>query len=198
MSEKRVAQYIRNWRKQHDLSQQELADELNISRQSLIALEQGKYMPSLNLAVSMCDFFNAAFEEVFDIGSRAQEMIKEAGEDINKKINIRKGVNDMTREIGSWDPFREGVTLRDAMDRLFEDSVVAAPARMAMKVPKIDVMQKGNDIIVKAELPGIDEDKIDIDVAEDSITISGSLPISPISLFSESSISVILNFFCFL
>lgn len=172
MDSSNVSKYIKEWRKKHDVSQQELADDLEISRQSLIALEQGKYMPSLNLAISMCGFFDTAFEDLFNIGERAKEMIDEMEKDINKRINIREGVSDV-RDVDIWRPLNDAVSLRDAMDRLFEDSVITTPNKMVMKMPKVDVMQQGNSIILKAELPGVNEEDIDIDVAEDSITISG-------------------------
>lgn len=172
MDSSNISKYIKQWRKQHDVSQSELAEKLDISRQSLIALEQGKYMPSLTLAISMCDFFDTAFEDLFNIGQRAKEMMSEMEKDISEKIKIRKGVSGM-RDVDIWRPISDAVSLRDAMDRLFEESIVAAPGKMVMKMPKIDVMQKDNNIIVKAELPGVSDEDIDIDVAEDSITISG-------------------------
>lgn len=172
MDSSNISKYIKDWRKKHDVSQSDLAGKLDISRQSLIALEQGKYMPSLTLAISMCDFFDTAFEDLFNIGERAKEMMDEMEKDINARITIRKGVSDV-RDIDIWRPLNDSVSLRDAMDRLFEESVVSTPNKMVMKTPKIDVMQKGGDIVVKAELPGVTDEDIEIDVAEDSITISG-------------------------
>jgi putative transcriptional regulator len=55
----RVLRAERNW------SQAELADRLDVSRQTINALETGKYDPSLILAFKIAALFNLAIEEVF-------------------------------------------------------------------------------------------------------------------------------------
>lgn len=49
-------------------SQQDLAERLNISRQSVNAIETGKYDPSLPLAFRIARLFGMAIEEIFDDG----------------------------------------------------------------------------------------------------------------------------------
>lgn len=51
-----------------DLSQQELADAVNVTRLTIIALEKGKYNPSLELAFRLAMFFKVGIEEIFYIG----------------------------------------------------------------------------------------------------------------------------------
>lgn len=53
-------------RAQHDLSQAALADKLDVSRQTINAIETGKYDPSLPLAFKIARLFNMRAEEVFD------------------------------------------------------------------------------------------------------------------------------------
>ena len=48
-----------------EMSQQALADRVGITRQTVIALEQGKYYPSLELAFLIANAFGVALEEVF-------------------------------------------------------------------------------------------------------------------------------------
>jgi putative transcriptional regulator len=55
----RVLRAERNW------SQQELADRLQVSRQSVNAIETGKYDPSLPLAFRIADTFGLRIEDVF-------------------------------------------------------------------------------------------------------------------------------------
>lgn len=57
---------VRELRKNNNLTQEELAKELNISRQSLISLEQGRWLPSLPLAIQLADFFNSSLEDVIE------------------------------------------------------------------------------------------------------------------------------------
>ena len=56
----RVLRAERNW------SQQKLADELNVSRQTVNAIENGKYDPSLPLAFKMAAVFKMGIEEIFE------------------------------------------------------------------------------------------------------------------------------------
>lgn len=56
----RVLRAERNW------SQAELADELGVSRQTVNALETGKYDPSLPLAFKIARLFDRMIEEIFD------------------------------------------------------------------------------------------------------------------------------------
>lgn len=48
-----------------EMTQQELADKLNVSRQTIIAIEAGKYSPTLELAFRISEIFNVSLEEVF-------------------------------------------------------------------------------------------------------------------------------------
>ena len=54
-----------------------------------------------------------------------------------------------------WEPAREMMTLRDAMDRLF-DNAFTCPLRMAesqMSMPAVDMYQTDNEIVVKTAVP---------------------------------------------
>ncbi len=53
-------------RAEHDWSQAELADQLAVSRQTVNALETGKYDPSLPLAFKIAQLFRLRIEDVFD------------------------------------------------------------------------------------------------------------------------------------
>ena len=58
-------------RAERDWSQQELAERLEVSRQSVNAIETGKYDPSLPLAFRIAELFGLAIEEVFTSPSEA-------------------------------------------------------------------------------------------------------------------------------
>lgn len=163
---------LRDLRKQHKLSQEELAEALGVSRQSVIALEQGKSLPSIPLVVSMCRFFRSSFEDIFDLPLLVEEV-----DPVNNSIKIIPQPEDrketiMQSELGPWRPFRESVSLRDAMDRLFEDSFIT-PKGGTLAIPKIDIMDKKGAIVVKAELPGMKEEDVEIEIADGVMTVSG-------------------------
>ena len=56
---------IKVLRAERDWSQAELADRIGVARQTIIALEAGKYAPSLPLAFKLSKIFNKPVEEVF-------------------------------------------------------------------------------------------------------------------------------------
>jgi HSP20 family protein len=75
----------------------------------------------------------------------------------------------------SWEPLREVMSLRQAMDRLFEDSFVGLP-RLTLNGSgefPIDMYQEKDNLVVKAALPGVKPEELDITVADDTLTIRG-------------------------
>ena len=60
---------IRVLRAERDWSQAEVADRLGIARQTVVALEAGKYAPSLPLAFKISRLFGKTVEEIFDADS---------------------------------------------------------------------------------------------------------------------------------
>lgn len=56
---------IQELRKQHKLSQEELANHVGVTRQTITSLEVGKYTASLLLAHKIAKFFGMTIEEVF-------------------------------------------------------------------------------------------------------------------------------------
>ena len=49
----------------HDLTQEALADQLRVTRQTIVSIENGKYDPSLPLAFRIANLFNVKIEDVF-------------------------------------------------------------------------------------------------------------------------------------
>ncbi|MDV2482666.1 helix-turn-helix transcriptional regulator [Methanoculleus sp. Wushi-C6] len=62
---------IKVYRAMHDLTQEGLANELGVTRQTILAIEKGKYDPSLELAFKIARFFGVAIEEVFTYDNAA-------------------------------------------------------------------------------------------------------------------------------
>lgn len=55
-----------------NLTQEQLGDELNVSRQTIIAIESNKYLPSLPLAFKIANFFEVKIEEIFIINQKEE------------------------------------------------------------------------------------------------------------------------------
>lgn len=61
-----IANQVRRLRFEHgEMTQQELAERVGCTRQTILALEQQKYVPSLALALRIAQVFGKAVEEVF-------------------------------------------------------------------------------------------------------------------------------------
>jgi HSP20 family protein len=80
--------------------------------------------------------------------------------------------------IERWDPFREAVSLRDAMNMLFQESFVRPNGSMAMaqggSAPlPLDVSENENQFVIKASLPGVRPEDVDVTVQGDTLTIRG-------------------------
>ncbi|MDF2379475.1 MAG: helix-turn-helix transcriptional regulator [Candidatus Gracilibacteria bacterium] len=54
-------------RKKHQFTQEELASKLGVSRQTIISIEKGKYLPSIRLALQMAEVFNKPIEHIFTL-----------------------------------------------------------------------------------------------------------------------------------
>ena len=79
-----------------------------------------------------------------------------------------------------WEPAREMMTLREAMDRLFDDAFTRPFSVMRdggsnWSSPAIDMYQTDNNIVVKAAMPGIKADEVQINVTGDILTIKGEV-----------------------
>jgi len=56
---------IKVFRAMHDLTQENLAQVIGVNRQTILAIEKGKYVPSLDLAFRIARHFGVSLEEVF-------------------------------------------------------------------------------------------------------------------------------------
>jgi len=75
-----------------------------------------------------------------------------------------------------WEPAREMMSLREAMDRLFDDAFThPLSVRDAWSVPAIDMYQTDDEIVVKAALPGIKADEVNINVTGEVLTLKGEV-----------------------
>jgi putative transcriptional regulator len=73
MGKSRIRNNIRKLRFFHDeMTQQQLAEKVGVTRQTIIAMEQEKYSPSLELAFRIARVFDVSLEEVFSYDAEAE------------------------------------------------------------------------------------------------------------------------------
>jgi|SRR3712207_2847354 len=75
-----------------------------------------------------------------------------------------------------WEPLRELGTLQSEMNRLF-NTVFDGPAptggTMRRWMPPMDLLESGDDFVLKADLPGLGEEDVNIELEDSTLTISG-------------------------
>ncbi|HEY7348062.1 MAG TPA: Hsp20/alpha crystallin family protein [Ktedonobacterales bacterium] len=94
-------------------------------------------------------------------------------------------------DITRWDPLQEMMSLREAMNRLMEESVLLPSARLGsvtpetgkpsvrgthlLGTPALDIEEKGDTFIVQASLPGVKPEDVHIEARGNQVTISGQV-----------------------
>jgi HSP20 family protein len=77
-----------------------------------------------------------------------------------------------------WEPAREMMTLREAMDRLFDDAFTR-PFNIrdgwSMSTPAVDMFQTDNEVVVRASVPGLKADEVQINITGDVLTLKGGV-----------------------
>ena len=74
-----------------------------------------------------------------------------------------------------WDPFRDLEALRENVNKLFQESMTTRREHAPVRTwaPVVDVIEDDEKIIVRAELPGMKKEDIDIEMTGDTLTIRG-------------------------
>ena len=76
-----------------------------------------------------------------------------------------------------WRPVRDIFRFRDEMDRLFDDFMDRFPARREAEEqtwsPDVDVQETDNEVIVEAEIPGMEQKDINVTIKDNVLTLKG-------------------------
>ncbi|MCL7961938.1 MAG: helix-turn-helix transcriptional regulator [marine benthic group bacterium] len=63
-----IRNHVRRHRRRHsDMTQQELAEQVGVTRQTIVSIEKGKYNPSVGLAIRLAKAFGVSVEELFEM-----------------------------------------------------------------------------------------------------------------------------------
>jgi HSP20 family protein len=73
----------------------------------------------------------------------------------------------------SWQPFTEIETIRQQLDKAFDQLATARDNSEAAWMPALELADTGDNFVLKAQLPGIDPKDIDVQVTPEAISISG-------------------------
>lgn len=67
MPSRNIKSSLQEIRKKKKLTQEELAQGIGVTRQTIIAIEKGNYVPSVHLALTIAAFFRKPVEEIFQL-----------------------------------------------------------------------------------------------------------------------------------
>jgi len=74
-----------------------------------------------------------------------------------------------------WEPFRDLATLSERMNHLFSDPLIRLAPTEAVGgwLPPVDIMEEGDRVVLRAEIPGVSRDDIDVSVENGTLTLRG-------------------------
>lgn len=73
---RRMKTQIREFREEFSLTQEALAEKVDVTRQTILFMEKGKYNPSLRLAWRISRVFNRPIEDVFSFEDEALDAVE--------------------------------------------------------------------------------------------------------------------------
>lgn len=151
---------IRDLRREHSLTQEELAAALGLSRQSINAMEAGRCLPSLPVALQIASFFSVPLNMVI-----AENILNSENQHNSQEESPMASNSHLT----PWSPLRE---MREALDELIDDSKLWNSPTLPAG-PAVNIYQTETEVIIEASLPGYQKDELSLEVGEDFLVIIG-------------------------
>ena len=89
-------------------------------------------------------------------------------------------IEDRDMANARWEPFRDLAGLQDRVNRMFEDAITR-PRRGAEQeemaagqwTPPVDIFETAESIVIRVEVPGIEQQALDVEVKENSLIVQG-------------------------
>ena len=76
-----------------------------------------------------------------------------------------------------WDPFRDLLAIQDRMNRLFQETMARQRGQEEIEVgqwsPAVDIVETADRIVVRADLPGLEQSEIEVRVDDNTLTLRG-------------------------
>ena len=82
-----------------------------------------------------------------------------------------------------WDPFRDLMTIQERMNRLFQETMARSRGQESIEegvwAPAVDIAENGERIVLRADLPGLEQSDIEIRIDDNTLTLKGDRKIPP-------------------
>ena len=82
----------------------------------------------------------------------------------------------MSMALEKWEPFRDLMAMQDRMTRLIDETLSRIWKEDVVRgvwSPPVDILERGNEVVLKVDLPEVSQDEIDIRVEENTLIIQG-------------------------
>ena len=155
---------LRDLRQQRELSQEELARALKLSRQSIISLERGEYLPSSPVLLAMLEFFNCPIEQLVD-GINIVYHSKE----------LEKG-GEQNMQIVPLSPFEAIDRMQDEMNNVVERTFGHGDWSRTLSgvAGAMNIHESEKEYEIEIQAPGYEDKDLNIEMTEDTLTVSGN------------------------
>lgn len=114
---------LRNIRKEHNLSQEQLAEQLGVSRQSVSKWESGTAYPEMDKVLQLCELFNLNIDELLNQDVKEINNKKEAKSSVNKFIDDL--INNITKTINMFSSFSFKTKLKCIFEQIILIAILA-------------------------------------------------------------------------
>ncbi|MEX0594752.1 MAG: Hsp20 family protein [Patescibacteria group bacterium] len=159
---------LRELRQANELSQETLARALNISRQSIISLERGEYLPSTPVLLAMMDFFGCPVDQLF---TGYEFKIRQ----INTNEEIGEG-GEQTMQQTPSNPFNQLDRLHDEMNDMVEKTFGRGDwsRSLGSVAGAMNIHETEKEYEIHFQVPGYTEDELNIEITDNTLTVSGA------------------------
>lgn len=104
MGQKKIGSFLRELRKEQRITQEDLAEKLNVSSRTISRWETGSNMPDISLLIEIADFFDVSIPEIINGERKSEKMdeeVKEVAEKLSdyadaEKVNIIKEIRKLS------------------------------------------------------------------------------------------------------
>jgi len=165
---------LRELRQANELSQEALAKALNVSRQSIISLERGEYLPSTPLLLAMMDYFSCPVDQLFE------GFVFQNENDVNKLTPNRKGGEQIMQITPSHNPFNSLDRLHEDINEMVEKTFGRGDwsHSLGSTAGAMNVHETDTEYEIEFQAPGYTDDELKIEVSDNTLTVSGTKKVS--------------------
>lgn len=112
MDQRKIGFFLKELRKEKNLTQEQLAEKMNVSGRTVSRWETGHNMPDISLLVELAEFYDVSIPEIIDGERKSESMEKEVKEVAEKNVGLcggGKGIAAQTDQVAKhWRRLRAG------------------------------------------------------------------------------------------